>query len=142
MPVGTRCEPCRKNSEQHRSAHRDTHDESKGLCIESYFVESRNLSRSEVHQPINAELRKQSAKRASQKRDHHTFGEHLAKQTQLACTQGFSNARFPQTPGKSRKKQIREIAEKKMPDLNANTIEAAEKIVAGTARSMGVEVIE
>jgi len=36
--------------------------------------------------------------------------------------------------------QIREIAEKKMPDLNANSIEAAMKIVAGTARSMGIEV--
>ena len=36
--------------------------------------------------------------------------------------------------------QIREIAERKMPDLNANDIEAASKIIAGTARSMGVEV--
>jgi len=36
--------------------------------------------------------------------------------------------------------QIREIAHTKMPDLNANTIEAAEKIIAGTARSMGITV--
>jgi large subunit ribosomal protein L11 len=36
--------------------------------------------------------------------------------------------------------QIREIAQTKMPDLNANTIEAAEKIIAGTARSMGITV--
>ena len=36
--------------------------------------------------------------------------------------------------------QLREIAEKKMPDLNANDIEAAMKIIAGSARSMGVEV--
>ena len=36
--------------------------------------------------------------------------------------------------------QIREIAQTKMPDLNATTIEAAEKIIAGTARSMGVTV--
>ena len=36
--------------------------------------------------------------------------------------------------------QIREIAQTKMPDLNANDIDAAEKIVAGTARSMGIEV--
>ncbi len=34
--------------------------------------------------------------------------------------------------------QIREIAEKKMPDLNANTVEAAMNIIAGTARSMGI----
>ncbi len=38
--------------------------------------------------------------------------------------------------------QLREIAEKKMPDLNANDIEAAMLMVAGTARSMGVEVSE
>ena len=38
------------------------------------------------------------------------------------------------------KAQLRAIAEQKMPDLNANSVEAAEKIVAGTARSMGVEI--
>ena len=36
--------------------------------------------------------------------------------------------------------QVREIAQVKMPDLNANSIEAAEKIIAGTARSMGITV--
>ncbi|MFD0685667.1 50S ribosomal protein L11 [Actinomadura fibrosa] len=36
--------------------------------------------------------------------------------------------------------QIREIATTKMPDLNAKDLDAAEKIVAGTARSMGIEV--
>ena len=36
--------------------------------------------------------------------------------------------------------QIRQIAETKMPDLNANDIEAAMKIVEGTARSMGITV--
>ncbi len=38
------------------------------------------------------------------------------------------------------KAQLKEIAEKKMPDLNANDIEAAMKVVAGTARQMGVDV--
>jgi large subunit ribosomal protein L11 len=36
--------------------------------------------------------------------------------------------------------QLREIAQKKLADLNANDIEAAEKIIAGTARSMGITV--
>lgn len=40
------------------------------------------------------------------------------------------------------KAQIREIAEKKMEDLNANDIEAAIKIVEGSARSMGIEVVD
>jgi large subunit ribosomal protein L11 len=37
--------------------------------------------------------------------------------------------------------QLRQIAERKMNDLNANDVEAAAKIIAGTARSMGVEVV-
>ncbi|NSW76467.1 MAG: 50S ribosomal protein L11 [Candidatus Atribacteria bacterium] len=44
--------------------------------------------------------------------------------------------------GKITRSKIREIAEKKMPDLNANSIEAAMRIIEGTARSMGVEVVE
>ena len=42
--------------------------------------------------------------------------------------------------GKVTKDQVREIAEKKMPDLNANDIDAAMKIIEGTARQMGLEV--
>ncbi len=42
--------------------------------------------------------------------------------------------------GKITKAQLREIAEKKMPDLNANNVGAAENIIAGTARSMGIEI--
>jgi len=45
-----------------------------------------------------------------------------------------------QKVGKVTMVQIREIAEKKLVDLNANDLAAAEKIVMGTARSMGIEV--
>jgi len=38
------------------------------------------------------------------------------------------------------KEQLRQIAETKMPDLNANDVDAAMRMIAGTARSMGVEV--
>ncbi len=44
--------------------------------------------------------------------------------------------------GKLSREQLRSIAETKMPDLNANSVEAAEKIIAGTARSMGITVAE
>ncbi len=44
--------------------------------------------------------------------------------------------------GKITRQQLREIAERKMPDLNANDVEAAMKIIAGTARSMGVEIVD
>ena len=53
-----------------------------------------------------------------------------------------SGAAIPQiqVAGTLTEDQLREIAEIKMPDLNANTIEAAMEIVAGTAHSMGVRI--
>lgn len=44
--------------------------------------------------------------------------------------------------GKITKAQLKQIAERKMPDLNANDVEAAMKIVAGSARSAGIEVVD
>ena len=44
--------------------------------------------------------------------------------------------------GKITMDQIEEIAKIKLPDLNANTLEQAKKVIAGSARSMGVDVIE
>ncbi len=51
------------------------------------------------------------------------------------------------TPGKGRvgkitRDQLREVAEKKMPDLNADDIEAAMSIIEGTAKNMGIEIVE
>ena len=40
------------------------------------------------------------------------------------------------------KAQVEDIAKLKMPDLNANTLESAMSMIAGTARSMGVEVVD
>ncbi len=52
-----------------------------------------------------------------------------------------------ETPGRETKgsvtmAQVREIAEKKMPDLNANDLDGACRMVVGSARSMGIEVVE
>ncbi len=47
-----------------------------------------------------------------------------------------------ETEGQVTLKQVREIAEKKMADLNANDLQAAMRTVMGSARSMGVEVVE
>jgi large subunit ribosomal protein L11 len=44
--------------------------------------------------------------------------------------------------GKVSRKQVREIAQLKMPDLNAASVQSAESMVAGTARSMGLEVVD
>ena len=51
------------------------------------------------------------------------------------------------TPNKTKvakltKAQVEKIAKPKMPDLNANTLEAAMSMIAGTARSMGIEVVD
>ena len=46
-----------------------------------------------------------------------------------------------QKVGKVTRAQVRKIAELKMPDLNCDTVEAAEAMVTGAARSMGIEVI-
>lgn len=47
-----------------------------------------------------------------------------------------------QKVGRVTREQLRKIAEIKMPDLNANDLEGAMAIVAGTARSMGIEVVD
>lgn len=47
-----------------------------------------------------------------------------------------------ETVAQIRRSQLKDIAEKKMEDLNANDIDAAINIIAGSARSMGVEVLE
>ncbi len=44
--------------------------------------------------------------------------------------------------GKITKAQLKEIAERKLPDLNANDIEAAMKIVAGSARQAGIQIVD
>ena len=57
----------------------------------------------------------------------------------LGIQSGASNP-LTQTVGTLSQAQIKEIAERKLPDLNANDIDAAIKVVGGTARSMGVKV--
>lgn len=54
---------------------------------------------------------------------------------------GAANA-LKDKAGEITKAQLKEIAEKKIPDLNANNVETAMKIIAGTARSMGIKIEE
>jgi large subunit ribosomal protein L11 len=63
----------------------------------------------------------------------------LIKQA-LSLEKGSSEP-YRTTVGTITQDQLREIATAKMKDLNANDVEAAAKIIAGTARSMGVEVV-
>ena len=52
------------------------------------------------------------------------------------------SANQKQIVGKVTKAQIKEIAEYKMPDLNANDIEAAMRIIEGSARNMGLQIVD
>ena len=61
----------------------------------------------------------------------------LLKKAGLEKGSGEPNTR---KVGKVTKAQVREIAELKMPDLNANDLDMAMRIIEGTARSMGIEV--
>jgi len=56
-------------------------------------------------------------------------------------TKGSSNP-LKEKVGKITKAQLREIAEKKLPDLNTDDIEKAMKTLAGSARSMGIEIVD
>ncbi len=58
----------------------------------------------------------------------------------LGIEKGALKPQKDRKPGTLTKAQLRAIAEEKMPDLNANSIEAAERLVAGTAQSMGIGV--
>src|SRR3954452_8349887 len=51
-----------------------------------------------------------------------------------------SGANKKEKAGRVTQEQLRQIAEMKLPDLNANDVEAAMKVIAGTARSMGIDV--
>ncbi len=61
---------------------------------------------------------------------------------QAAKVKSGANNPSREVVGKVRKSQVKEIAEKKMVDLSANDIDAAMKIIEGSARSMGIEVVE
>lgn len=67
--------------------------------------------------------------------------------TPVLIREAVGIAKGSQTPGRGSvatltKAQVEEIAKKKMPDLNAASVEAAMRTVEGTARSMGIDVVE
>ena len=64
-------------------------------------------------------------------------GELLKKAAGIERASGEPNRK---KVGKLTKEQLRQVAESKMPDLNANSIEAAMRTLAGTARSAGIEI--
>lgn len=60
-------------------------------------------------------------------------------QKSVGIAKGSANPKKDKV-AKLTQEQLKEIAEQKMPDLNASSVESAMKLVAGTARSMGVEI--
>jgi large subunit ribosomal protein L11 len=82
-------------------------------------------------------------------RDHDLQGQEVHSSSRppasylLKKAAGIARARGPNKDkvGKVTRKQIEEIARVKLPDLNAYDIEAARKIIEGTARNMGLEIV-
>ena len=66
----------------------------------------------------------------------------LLHQAGLGPEVGLAKLTGRETVGKITRTQLREIAEKKMKDLNANDVEAAASIIEGSARSMGLQIVE
>lgn len=66
-------------------------------------------------------------------------GELLKKAAGIPKGSGVPNR---EKVGTVTRAKLREIAELKMPDLNANDVEAAMKVIAGTARSAGIEIVD
>lgn len=64
----------------------------------------------------------------------------LIKQA-IKLAKGSGNAKKDKV-GKMTREQLKQVAEQKMPDLNAKDIDAAMKIIAGTAKNMGVEIVD
>lgn len=64
----------------------------------------------------------------------------LIKQA-IKLSKGSGNAKKEKV-GKITREQLQKVAEQKMPDLNAKDIDAAMKIIAGTAKNMGVEIVD
>ena len=76
---------------------------------------------------------------------------HVCHQDPSGCCphqEGVRTSRAaPATPNKTKvakitREQVKKIAEQKMPDLNAASVESAMSMIAGTARSMGIEVVD
>ena len=71
-------------------------------------------------------------------RDAHAAGVYFLKKA--AKIESGAKAPGRDKVGKVTKAQVKEIAEKKMADLNCDTVESAMRMVEGSARSMGIEV--
>ena len=70
------------------------------------------------------------------------FGEDAAENVLVYEDEGFSGGNLERPQFKKMMKDCQKIAETKMPDLNAASLEAAMSMIAGTARSMGITVEE
>ena len=97
--------------------------------------EDRRASAARSSRPRSRSSRTAASPSSSRRRPPRTCCARQPASTRARRTTGR------ETAGKVTRSQIREIAETKMADLNANDIEAAAKIIEGTARSMGIEVV-
>ena len=104
--------------------------------LEPDFIPNRTSKKSqELERERKEKIKKEAKERAKQKR----AAVLLKKACNIKSGSGVPNKNKVATISKAK---IQEIAEMKMPDLNAASLEAAMSMIAGTARSMGIKVEE
>ena len=108
-----------------------------GLNIQDFCTKFNAATKDKAGQVIPAEITVFTDRTFTFKLKTPPAAELLKKAAGIEKGSGKPNS---EKVGKVTKKQVREIAEIKMPDLNAHDVEAAMKIVEGTARQMGITV--
>jgi len=110
-----------------------------GLNIQEFVLKFNEATREKVGQVIPVEITVYEDRTFDFKLKTSPAAFLLKKAAGLDKGSGEPNKK---KVGKVTKEQVRQIAEQKMEDLNANDIDAASKIIEGTARSMGLDVIK
>jgi large subunit ribosomal protein L11 len=108
-----------------------------GLNIQEFCVKFNDASRDKMGEITPVEITVYEDRTFTFIMKTPPAGELIKKMAKIAKGSGKSKT---EKVGSITTDQLREIAEKKLPDLNTDNVEAAMKIIAGTARQMGVEI--
>ena len=110
-----------------------------GLNIMEFCQKFNDITKSQIGWRIPVEIIVYENRTYELKLNQPPASELLKKTAGLEKGSGVPNKN---KVGKISKADLRKIAEQKMPDLNADSIEAAMKIIEGTAKNMGIEIID
>jgi len=110
-----------------------------GINLAEFVKQFNDISRPMMGFKVPVEITIYDDRTFSLKLKQPPASELLKKMAGVEAGSGIPNKK---KVGKISKAQLRKIAEQKMPDMNAATVEAAMKTIAGTAKNMGIEITE